>query len=1021
MADNIRFSTNEYLWGGQQPTPAVKGAVDLAKTEVEKAIDVLEEHVAHLGEDSVIRVYVGGTNPPVLSAAHGDLWWGTGKWQRIAPFGNLSATNHFEAQFPLSGQMDDFYVSNGEVEPGLVEDNVQEIRYIQNVANEFRAGFVVHQAGTVTFAMRSTQVSALRSFHLRAIGFALDQRVVLDTAETWYTVIVDAPGPGTIYLTPADVTSRVGDVIFIKEITVGPEVYFNGEMRGCTWMGTPGRSKSLYAPGWGNFPGFDHVLKLLTEESYNDGFMDIYMTSDQPVFPDEGDLWYNGTTLARWEDVTWVNIPIGGSPEIEDRIVIIEDDLVDIHDRINNIGDEMEFPDLDQVLDWIADSGAILDILLGGKGVIPIAVIDSLWTKIVRAKQITTDMLLVASGENLVVDPHLLNDELAAQRILASTGTWTIVSEGGDRILNVTGGATRTLRMISAPGGDAERVSIIEPGSSYRIRYDIRRALGTVSQNVRPVIYVLRTTGAMQTIYPRTANITPDSSWFTDEVRWTAPDDAIGMYMGVVLTGGSTATHMQIRRTRINSLTDPALFVDGMIHATIGLGTDGKFIADDDGITWTEMSAQGIEHWGVIEENVESGNSIPQRISRFGRDLQFLTSHGIKGIDENGDASVRDLSTDVDPHISGTPLLGTLALRNDEVDLNTEMGHLDQLTFGGPNYSHRDFNPSGWIWNVHGEEKTALEIMREQQAGRALLVVAHGRVRFAALAEQHRMVLRVRKTQANLTPPGLVVPQPTTSSSLFGREYPIDVGAHATFTQIMGLHQPARSETARWLLTVESQSSFGGGWRVEDAGISFIDIGTRDGALLDTVSRVVADGSSPPPEVKPKKTYTSRWYANSINRWQGTQSTSSGDRAGQALQGWSNGMNGQPFHSILGFTGTAHYGESGATLNGALAGATITRVRIRVSHAAGNWGIPARLGIQSSSTAMPVINQTVTATNPGQTLYHIMSSTFRNGLSSGMRYITFGPHVRSGNHYASYHGTSGGNSRRVELEITYSK
>ena len=435
------------------------------------------------------------------------------------------------------------------------------------------------------------------------------------------------------------------------------------------------------------------------------------------------------------------------------------------------------------------------------------------------------------------------------------------------------------------------------------------------------------------------------------------------------------------------------------------------------------MSASGIEHWGTIGENPQSGNAIPQRISRFGRDLQFATPDGIKGIDEYGDGSVRAMSIDEDPVIAGSPLLGTLALRNDQVSMDTQMGHLDKLTFAG-NRGERNFNPSGWVWNTHGEEKTALEVMREQQAGRALLVIVSGKVRFADQANNHRVTLRVRKTEANLTPPGLVVPQPTISSPLFhpDAEQVMSIGGgHGVFTHIMGIHRPARSETARWLLTVESAGMVQTGWRIENAAITFLDIGTREETLLDTVSRVVADGSAPPPEVKPKQTFTSRWYANSINRWQGSYSTPSWDRTGQALQGWSNGMNGQPFHSILGFTGNSHYGETGVSLNTALAGATVERVRIRVSHAAGEWGIPARLGIQSSSTATPVINQTVTATNPGQTLYHVMSATFRNGLRDGMRYITFGPHVRSGNHYAAYHGTSGGNSRRVELEVTYTK
>lgn len=149
--------------------------------------------------------------------------------------------------------------------------------------------------------------------------------------------------------------------------------------------------------------------------------------------------------------------------------------------------------------------------------------------------------------------------------------------------------------------------------------------------------------------------------------------------------------------------------------------------------------------------------------------------------------------------------------------------------------------------------------------------------------------------------------------------------------------------------------------------------------------------------------------------------TSPGDRSGQALQGWTGGFAGDAFHSIVGFTGSAHYGEVGKTITQALGNATVDRVRIRINQAGGWGGVQPRLGIQTSSVAIPVMNQYLAAMSPGQTTYHILHAPFRTGLKSGQRYITFGPSPKSNAQYAAYHGSSGGNSRRLELEITYTR
>lgn len=223
---------------------------------------------------------------------------------------------------------------------------------------------------------------------------------------------------------------------------------------------------------------------------------------------------------------------------------------------------------LDDAAEWIADSGAALDTLLAGPDVIPQSVIDRLWTNIVRSRKITTDMLMVGSGENLVPDPHLTDAALTDARLSLSTGAWTTVLDGGERVAQVPAGSTSTLRYVAAPGGITQRCHPVTPGHTYRVRYDYRGLTDTLAlpPSLRPAVRWLTAAGTAYTTYPRTDTVRTGTTWQTDEVEWTAPDSAVAAYLEVVATGGS-ATTIQLRRPSITSKTDASLIVDGSVAA----------------------------------------------------------------------------------------------------------------------------------------------------------------------------------------------------------------------------------------------------------------------------------------------------------------------------------------------------------------------------------------------------------------------------------------------------------------------
>lgn len=701
-----------------------------------------------------------------------------------------------------------------------------------------------------------------------------------------------------------------------------------------------------------------------------------------------------------------------------------------------------------------AQRGLDLTLLRATEGILDSAVIEKLYAEVVRSRLITADMMMLGRGNNHIVDPYLDNAAARAARHTNAdfNGIWgrnptTALNWYGNA--GLPAGTAKNFYFNSTDGlYNYDEWVTVEGGQVWRIKLPVFTAGGGSRLTA-----LIRSTAGVTSYIPLYDNLRKSDAYvgtgtYTHDIEWTVPAGTAQVMLAVQFAPSATTAYLYggVSMTRA---TDGSLLVDGTIlprhvntqslaaalaeimelrfenavggnlSVLLNLAAGGKIVAGDPNATRTEMSSTGIEYWGTVGE---AANPTPQRISRFGRDLQFESADGqVYGINETGDANVRDLSTAGDPHVAGTPLLGTLALRNDEVTRDTDLGHFDQVPFAG-NYGEILGETDTWPWSSGGE-KVVLEVTREQQAGRAISVMVAGKVRFQTVDVLNAFRIRIRKTEVNLPTTSLPA-RPMTSSPLFSSRHGDQIihnPGHGAFTMQMGLYAPSRSELARWLITIENLGRPAEPFRVEDMRILFHDLGPMHEVTLDTVKRVVADNVTPPPAVTPKKTYTSRWFANSISRAQGSNPTSSGDRAGQALQGWTSGMSSDPFHTILGFTGNAHHGEVGRTISNVLSGATIERVRFRTSHVAGFSGIPPRLGIQSSSSAIPVINQTVAPTSPGQTLYHILNSTFRNGLASGMRYLTFGPGSRTNQSYASYHGTSGGNSRRVELEIVYTR
>ncbi|MDO5502159.1 MAG: hypothetical protein Q4G67_03185, partial [Actinomycetia bacterium] len=209
---------------------------------------------------------------------------------------------------------------------------------------------------------------------------------------------------------------------------------------------------------------------------------------------------------------------------------------------------------LDEASLWIAESGAVLDTLLAGPGVIPQSVIDRLWVNVVRSRQITTDMLVVGSGVNLVPDPHLVDEDLTATRVAASVGSWTVADNAA------TG--TGTLRYVA---GAEDAFYPVEAGHVYRVRYQHRVEGALTGARTRPVVAWVDRSGVVSTVYPG-AYVAPGDTWSPVEVEWAAPEAAIGAWVGVQATT-LTGSGPSVRAPGLTSKTDASLIVDGSVAA----------------------------------------------------------------------------------------------------------------------------------------------------------------------------------------------------------------------------------------------------------------------------------------------------------------------------------------------------------------------------------------------------------------------------------------------------------------------
>lgn len=106
------------------------------------------------------------------------------------------------------------------------------------------------------------------------------------------------------------------------------------------------------------------------------------------------------------------------------------------------------------------------------------AVVENLWANVVRAKQITTDMLTVGSGPNAIVDPFFDSTELKATR-RSRSGNWGSWSRNATLELNWYGASglaatvSNSFYFDAASTSEAGNMIPVEPGQKFLFKVKV--------------------------------------------------------------------------------------------------------------------------------------------------------------------------------------------------------------------------------------------------------------------------------------------------------------------------------------------------------------------------------------------------------------------------------------------------------------------------------------------------------------------------------------------------------------------
>ncbi|KRC37532.1 hypothetical protein [Oerskovia sp. Root22] len=207
-------------------------------------------------------------------------------------------------------------------------------------------------------------------------------------------------------------------------------------------------------------------------------------------------------------------------------------------------------------------------LVVVGTATLAQAVIDKLWADVVRAYKITTDMLLVGSGANLLVDPFF-----------TTRAAWTnsaFVQATGGRLsggcLLIPMSATQSGAYNSSNTATLQYATPVEEGKKYRVGGWVLFEGAAPTGSGRASLYARfynPATGAFEgatLVVSNPAGVAADT-WTWVEGVITAPAGRTHMSVGAYKQTTHTVGPVRWDGLVVNNMTDASLMVDGGILA----------------------------------------------------------------------------------------------------------------------------------------------------------------------------------------------------------------------------------------------------------------------------------------------------------------------------------------------------------------------------------------------------------------------------------------------------------------------
>ena len=206
------------------------------------------------------------------------------------------------------------------------------------------------------------------------------------------------------------------------------------------------------------------------------------------------------------------------------------------------------------------------------------AVIEKLWADVVRSRKITTDMLIVSAGENIIPDP-VFTSGLSGWNAMAGI-SWSATAgrnNGPAFVVNHTYGSAR--------GVFAKTRVPVKGGGQYRLSLSIKASAAVSWLNINATLLFRRRDGSVYNVVmgPDPAGTFTAGQWTTIGYQpLSCPDDAVDAEAQVwFMQTAPTATYT-IDLVSAARMTDASLIVDGGIfarHLTAGAVTTDKLAA----------------------------------------------------------------------------------------------------------------------------------------------------------------------------------------------------------------------------------------------------------------------------------------------------------------------------------------------------------------------------------------------------------------------------------------------------------